>query len=166
MIKGQRWQIAPNEGLLPLRFGMSPADVAALDVLGPITARDTDFLGDVSQFHALEEPMMIFRTDIAIHFSANRYVKNVYWGDLPVFEQEAKAMLALMEEANGAPPILQLGTLHFMALNLTTQGFFLDWEDRFYDPARQEQDDRIVSLHMPGTLELMDEEQQQPVTFR
>ena len=156
MSKENIWIIAPTEGVLPVRFGDTLETVASITQLGEIEKSMPSEPDTITEFRALNEPTISYRDDQVFYIAVGHRTPNVKFGKVDVFGQEPRLVLQAFEAVNGSPGFVQLGQVVFEALNVTLEGFYLPKEDAFYDPASLEQDDRLIILNAPGTLDVFD----------
>ena len=109
--------------------------------------------------------MISYRDERVFHISVGRRTSGVVFETLDVFESDPRTVLEAFEKANRSPGFVQLGFTVFGALNISVEGFYLDGEDAYFDPNSGEQDDRIVILHAPGTLEIFDDLPKTTISF-
>lgn len=95
------WNIAPKVGVGPLRFGMTPDDVAALGVLPPVE-NTTDEHGEYQENRGLGEPLLRYIDGKLVEIvcdepSDRHYTYKGVW----VFDPDArKVVLAVTEGTN------------------------------------------------------------------
>lgn len=157
MTEPATWTVAPNEGLLPIRFGMSSEAVASLPQLGAPHRIMPNGPDQKTEFRSFAHPSVSYQDNKVFYIAVGKHVSPVLFRDLDVFASPPRDSLQAFETANGQPGFLQLGFLIFENLNLSLEGFYLEHEDAYFDPASEDQDDRMVILHAPGTREHFDD---------
>ena len=160
-----KWTIAPNAGLLPVRFRDSSETVWKTSFLGQPERVLPGASGEKTEVRSLYRPMISYRDERVFHISVGRRTSGVVFETLDVFESDPRTVLQAFEKANRSPGFVQLGFTVFGALNISVEGFYLDGEDAYFDPNSGEQDDRIVILHAPGTLEIFDDLPKTTISF-
>ncbi len=165
MMDDVTWQIAPNEGLLPVRFGDTPDAVAALPGMPAVERSVPQFGGGVTEQRGPLVPSIGYTEGAVTYIAAVADVPRVRFGELDVFAAPPNEVLAALEEANGAPPGLTFDTLEFVALNVSCTGYYFPREDRLFDRERDDQDDRVMILRAPGTRVVVPGVDPVPISF-
>ena len=160
-----RWIVEPNTGLLPLKFGDTPEMVSDLTELGPPDRVIPTAPEQRTEFRSLAHPTVSYREDRVFHIAVGTHVSNVIFDELDVFQSDVRSVLQAFETANGTQGFVQLGFLVFENLNISAEGFYLEQEDAYFDPSGEEQDDRSLIIHAPGTLETFDDMPKVYLTF-
>lgn len=158
-----KWIAEPLVGLKPLRFGMTPDQVRALGVLGPVSARHPAFDGTVNEFRTMSEPVCGFRDDRLTAVDTSWRVGEVRFEDISVYEVQPALLLQSLERANGGA-LLGLGSVLFDRLGINVSGFYLVEEERFFEPGKDLDDQRGLALAEAGAYDSVIDEYA-PITF-
>lgn len=159
------WTISPKEGLLPVRFGDAPEQVATSAALGPVPRSLPGLPGEATEFRGLEEPTISYRENKVFYIAVGYQTRRVQFGDVRAFTDAPRTVLQAFERVNRQAGFVQLGSVVFEGLNLSVEGYYMLPEDAYFDPDGQDQDDRVIVLHAPGTVEVFDNMPKTLVTF-
>ncbi len=165
MTDANQWRIAPNEGLLPVQFGETAESIGTLPNLGAVTQVLPGGAGETTEFRGLAEPTISYRDNGVFYIAVGRQTANVLFEGTDVFAVPPRTALQAFETANDGPGFVQLDRVVFQRLGLAIEGFYFLDEDAYFDPESGAQDDRLVILHAPGTLEIFDDLPRTVVTF-
>ncbi len=140
------WIIRPREGMGPLNFGMTPAEVAA--AFGGIAPARSDPSWDgrtVSEFRSIDLPTCGYTANALTFIGMGPQTPGVRLGDLDVFAGPPRVVLQTLERANNGA-IIGLGSVVFETLRISTTNFFDEATRSFVEPQPDRQDDRTLSL--------------------
>jgi hypothetical protein len=142
-----RWDVRPFIGLGPIVFGMTEAEVANISsALAPVRARRMDTTGIITEHRGLEDPSVSYKNGKVAYIAVGGRTTNVTWEDLDIFQQDAKSVLQLFENASGGAEV-GLGTILFANLGIGAVGFYIPKTKRFFRSGSLEQDDRTISMY-------------------
>ncbi|MGI2036256.1 hypothetical protein ACRQ1B_28175 [Rhizobium panacihumi] len=109
------WEIQPFIGMGPLRFGMFPAEVAA--IVGPPESVDEDD-EYLREYRAVELPIVSYENNVVTEIEAFYDVENVIFRGRRVFDEPGLAILQFFEqETHGAR--VNAGTVLFKDIGIT-----------------------------------------------
>lgn len=141
-----RWEIKPFVGLGPIRFGMTPQEVGGFDnVIGTVRKTYSGYDGSWNERRAISMPNFGYVNNQLIFIGTAWPMKDVFWNGLEVYQSDPKSVLQALERANCGAKII-FGVVTFDHLGIEVSGFYLEKENKFYDPASGEQDDRGLSI--------------------
>lgn len=109
------WEIIPFVGMGPIRFGMSPADVANL--VGVPETTDNRPNG-IREFRAVDVPIVAYENGAVTEIEAFYDVKNVTFRGRNIFEENGLAILQFLERENGGAS-LDVGIVMFERIGIT-----------------------------------------------
>lgn len=140
------WTIRPREGMGPLRFGMTPAQVTT--ALGGVEPARTDPSWDgkaISEFRALDLPTCGYTAGLLTSIGVGPQTNGVNLSGLDVFANPPLQVLQALERANGGA-IVGLGSVVFPTLQISTTNFYDEDTGKVIDPQPGRQDDRTLLL--------------------
>jgi hypothetical protein len=112
------WLIATFEGMGPIRFGMTPDEVAV--ALGPPDRSRRGFrLGSFSEHRDIRAPIVRYRDNKVREIEAFYDLGLVKFRGISLFQTDGKQVLRQLEALNGGA-IISVGTVLFDRLGLTT----------------------------------------------
>lgn len=92
------WEIIPFIGMGPIKFGMSPSEVAA--VIGLPDSRDVDEMY-LREYRATNLPIVSYENDRVTEIEAFYDVENVKFCETNLFDQPGISILSFLETENG-----------------------------------------------------------------
>lgn len=126
----EHWKITPLQGVGPLKFGMSRADVAKLEgSLGEIYRAFEETTPEgvtvTKEARDLGSPVCVFQADrlIEINIDINSSF-SITFNDLDVFESDSDTILKSLEQQNNGA-LAGLGLVLFDKLSINTSGFYI-----------------------------------------
>jgi len=108
------WKITPFIGMGPIKFGMTPSEV--LEILG--SPEDTDVEGGLTEYRALDMPIIRYKDNKVTQIEAFYDVKNVTLGDVNIFDDDGLQVMRTLETKNGGAKI-DVGITIFENLGIT-----------------------------------------------
>jgi hypothetical protein len=157
------WEIIVGIGVGPLRFGMSPDQVAALPEMGPPDRARSAPGGGLIERRGPTRPVVSYRDAHLIDIDMED-VLPVRLGTLDVFTTDPRAVMAALFEANGGAALAGFGYIFFDRLGLNTEGFFDMGTGLFHDPQREDNGRRGMAAIAPAEIAGM-AEGMKPVTM-
>lgn len=110
------WEITPFIGMGPIRFRMTPAEVAA--IVGPPESTDDDD-GYRREYRAWDLPIVSYESDGVTDIEAFREVQNVTFRGRRIFDEPGLAVVRFLEQQNGGVRT-NVGTLLFSDIGITS----------------------------------------------
>lgn len=149
------WIILPNEGIGPVRFGMTADEVMrAVPSIGPATHRDTQWDGSVRESRAVEIPSFTFESGKLTGIGLWHRTTGVSFDGMAVFQDRPEAVIRRLYDRNGRA-LYDAGDLLFVRLGVDTGGFWSGDLHRFLDPEAGDDEARTVALFAPGAFDAM-----------
>lgn len=109
------WEIKPFVGMGPIRFGMSPTEVAAIIGLPESTDDDDDYL---REYRVVELPIVSYENNVVTEIEAFYDVEKVTFRGRQIFDEPGLAILQFLERENGGARI-NVGTVLFQNIGIT-----------------------------------------------
>jgi hypothetical protein len=109
------WKILPFVGMGPIRFGMSPAEVAA--IVGPPQSVDED-VGYLREYRAVELPIVSYEDNVVTEIEAFHGVENVTFRGGRIFDEPGLAILQFLEQENNGAR-MNVGIVLFKDIGIT-----------------------------------------------
>jgi hypothetical protein len=100
----------------PIRFGMSPAQVAG--IIGDQVSIDDDDEGYLREYRSVELPIISYQDSHVVEVEAFREVKSVTFGDRDIFGEPGPEIMRFLEQANGGARA-SLGLVLFNDIGIT-----------------------------------------------
>lgn len=113
-----KWEIVSFEGVGPIRFGMSVAEVSAVTGDAERTRRGLR-QGSYNEFRGTKAPIVRYRDDRVQEIEAFYDLENVIFRGIDLFKLNGRETLRKLEELNGSARI-SVGIILFDQLGLTT----------------------------------------------
>lgn len=111
------WEIVSFEGMGPIKFGMSPLDVAG--ILGsPARTRRGLRPSSFSEFRAELDPIIRYRDGAVTEIEAFYDVKNIRFNEINVFQEDGKTVLGKLQILNGGA-MTSVGIVLFNRIGIT-----------------------------------------------
>ncbi|TDX83829.1 hypothetical protein EDE05_106238 [Neorhizobium sp. R1-B] len=110
------WEIVSFEGMGPIRFGMSPAEVAA--IIGPPESADEDD-GSRREYRAIDVPIVSYEDNVVTEIEAFYEVENVSFRGRRIFDEPGLAIIQFLEQENGGAR-MNVGTVLFRKIGITS----------------------------------------------
>ncbi|RYZ81575.1 MAG: hypothetical protein EOP06_23260 [Proteobacteria bacterium] len=110
------WEIAPFIGMGPIRFGMTPAEVAS--IIGVPESADEDG-GYLREYRAIDLPIIAYENNMVTEIEAFSEVENVTFRGRRIFDEQGLAIARFLEEENGGASI-NVGTILFKNIGVTS----------------------------------------------
>lgn len=147
-----RWDVKPFIGLGPLKFGMSPHDVAAFNSeIGEIIHVD-DMFGFRAEHRPYYTPKCEYKEEALVSIDTHRNEKfSIFFEDLDVYESDPALVIKSLSQRNGGAKS-HFGSILFENLGINIRGFYLIEEQAFFRPDSS-QDDRTLAIFSRGTLD-------------
>ncbi|HDR28133.1 hypothetical protein [Rhodovulum sp.] len=144
------WSIAPGEGLVPLRLGMSRAEVEALPLMGRPQHVYRGAGGRQMEYRGLGLPICEYREDALVCIVSSRHVQGVLFEGEDFFAADPSEIVRRLEERLGNVALCQ-EQLCFPEAGLTLGGFYEPHDRRFFQPEIEYHDERSVTVYRPGS---------------
>jgi hypothetical protein len=109
------WEILPFIGMGAIRFGMSPAEVAA--IVGAPESLDEDH-GDLREYRAVELPIVSYENNVVTEIEAFNDMENVIFRGRRIFDEPGLAILQFLEQENNGAR-MNVGTVLFKDIGVT-----------------------------------------------
>jgi hypothetical protein len=110
------WEIRSFIGMGPIKFDMTPDEVAG--ILGP--PEDIDEHGvSLAEYRELDVPIVRYKNGLVAQIEAFYDVKNVTLGEVKPFSDNGRKVMRRLEELNGGAEI-SVGIVLFRNIGLTT----------------------------------------------
>ena len=149
------WDIRPYDGIGPLKFGMSPRQVAQiLDPFHRVTAVHPVFDGSKNEFRSMDLPVCNYKSDKLHAIDTTPRVSEVCFDDIDLYMTDSRRVMLDLDRANGGART-DLGMVLFDKLGINTSGFFLTDEDRFFRIGADERDGRGIGVFQRGAFDAM-----------
>ncbi len=147
------WTVKPLVGVGALEFGMLLEQVGEiLDPIHEVTSRDEVFDGSVSEHRGIAVPACSYDGNVLRGIDTNKYVNNVIFEGLDVYNEMPKDVMLHLFKRNGGAEF-GLGLLLFESLSIASNGFFSEDEGFFIKQTSSRQDDRTLSVYKKGSFD-------------
>lgn len=110
------WEILPFSGMGPIRFGMSPVQVA--DIIGEPDAIDEEDDGYRREFRSENLPVISYQDGQVSEIEAFREVEGVTLAGRAIFGEPGLEVMRFLEEQNGGA-MANVGTVLFNDIGIT-----------------------------------------------
>ncbi len=100
----------------PIRFGMTPAEVAS--IIGVQESAEEDG-GYLREYRAIDLPVIAYENNMATEIEAFSEVKNVPFRGRRIFDEQGLAIARFLEEENDGASI-NIGTILFKNIGVTS----------------------------------------------
>ena len=143
------WEITPLVGLGPLKFGMSPKEVARIEGLGPVTDSHTAYDNSLNEFRTMDVPVCNYVDGLLAAVDTNHLVENVKLDGIDVYQTSPERLVKMLERLNRGAKI-GLGSILFNEIGINISGFYLEEEAKFFDPGTGDIDERGLGMFRKG----------------
>ncbi|MBL3597955.1 hypothetical protein JMM63_20795 [Rhodovulum sulfidophilum] len=158
------WTVHPGRGLGALSFGMTPEDVQSHPDLGRPGHVYRGSRDRVMEYRGLSVPICEYGPNGLNCIIACRKVMGVRYQGAALFEADPKAVVKLMETQLGPARLCQ-EQLCFPGAGLLLGGFFDPHEQCFFHPEADYQDERSITVCIPGACGTACVEELEMVSF-
>lgn len=160
------WDILPNEGIGPVRFGMTPAEVVASHPrIGRPEKTHQEFDGSTMEFRGLNSPRLSYMDGRVRDIDTDFSVPDVRLGDMDIYSSEPRSVMQRLFEMNGHEALIGLGSVFFPHICINTGGFYDERRRRFAIPDAVDEDDTRGLAVLPDTAREMMSEGMRPVRW-
>jgi hypothetical protein len=144
-----RWDIHPWNGIGPLKFGMTPIDVAAFDNTIGQTIRTDVNNSFRSEYRPSYTPYCEYENDhLNLVDTANSEKISVFFEEIDIFHEDSRNVMRYLEKKNGGIKGSNVGGTLFENIGIVARNFF-DIKNRTYFK-KGTQDDRSMAIFAQG----------------
>ena len=159
------WAIRPLDGIGPLRFGMTPAEVGrVLDAVAPISGSSLED-GGLREVRGLHTPICHYKAGKLFHVDTHVHVPNVTIFGQDVYSSDPLQLLQLLEEQSGGAQHWH-EFISFDRIGIITSCFYSIKEAKLFGGEDYlMQDDRGIAVYQPGPDTFVDGMNMTPISF-
>lgn len=141
-------------GILPLKFGMTQFEVAAIAEMGPPKKAFDAYDGSLNEFRTMDLPVCNYVDGALSAIDTNFRVGSLMFRGMDLYKESPSEVCYQLHELNGYT-LVGLGGLLYPELGISTGGFYDEETGSFYIPTDSVDDDRGISAFRKGAFDAL-----------